>query len=171
MMWRLKNQLASLSYANKDDKLTWRELVGTIVAFLVCMLGCGALVAYESISGTAYFGFGINQACVATTEKGSLILVIVPIIVTLVINVINTVYSGFIFYQLMDSNVASKGGTTKRFITFLGRMISFQSLQWSLGLIFFVTQNEVVGFIFQVFLSFEGVIISGSFFWDEVKCK
>ena len=171
MMWRLKNQLASLSYANKDDKLTWRELVGTIVAFLVCMLGCGALVAYESISGTAYFGFGINQVCVATTEKGSLILVIVPIIVTLVINVINTVYSGFILYQLMESNVASKGGTTKRFITFLGRMISFQSLQWSLGLIFSVTQNEVVGFIFQVFLSFEGVIISGSFFWDEVKCK
>ena len=172
MMWRLKNKLASLSHENKEEnKLSWKELLGNVTAFVVFIFGCGFLVLYESVSGTSYFGFGANQLCVVTSDKGTLYLVIMPMLVSVILNVINTTYSGVVFYQLTASNVAVKGGTMKRLVTFLGRMMSFQSIQWSLGLIYFVTRNEIVGFIFEVFMSFEGFIMSGSFFFAEFVCK
>ena len=173
MMWRLKNDFASLAHANKCKKVSWGEVVANGAAVLMS-IGVGAVVLiYESVTEASIFGFGKNEFCVVTTGKGALLLVVIPTITTLIVNILSVVYSGCVLYSLTNANGGSNihSNTVARMLTFLGRMISFQSLQWTFGLVYYVTLNEIVGFLFEIFVSFEGLLISSGFFISELRSK
>ena len=164
LMWKLKNDLASLSIENKSSGgLTAREASFHGFAWLVCLASVTAIVVYEHTTTDAIFGFGERRVCLATSQKGMLYLIIIPTVVTLLLNIITTVYSGVTLTQLMRSRPLNRDPLVPRLLLFLGRMISFQSLQWALGLVYYVTQVDVVGFLFEIFLTFEGFIISSSY--------
>ena len=171
MMWKLKNDLASLSVKNKVQKVTWKEIVYHLCAVITCVVIVAAVVVYELVVDDALFGLGKNQHCLTTTEKGQLYLIIIPTITTLVVNALFTGYSVFTLYWLMASNPLIQVGITSRVLTFLGRMISFQGIQWILGLVHYVSGNEIVGIIFDVTASFEGMVIFASLAVAESRSR
>ena len=171
MMWRLKKNFASMAQENKDNKCDFAEILAHVTIFILSILGGCAPLIYEHVSQITVFGYGENHICVVTNRKGVLYLVIIPTLVMLIINFINTLYSGFSLYCLIKSNNSIQSSTPSRLFSFLGRMISFQSLQWVLGLIYYMTKNEILGFVFEILVSLEGVMISSTFFLAELKSK
>ena len=54
-------------------------------------------------------------------------------------------------------------------LVFLARMMSFEGLQWGIGLIFYLTQNQIVGIVFEIFAAYEGLFVFISQFGSEIK--
>ena len=171
MMWKLKNDLASLSQDHKKQKMTWKEIAYhavTVGAGVGIMVG---VFVYELVVDDTLFGMGKDEHCLTTTRRGKLYLIIVPTIVTLVVNALFTGYSVFTLYGLMVANPLIRVDIASRLLTFLGRMISFQGIQWILGLIHYVSGNEIVGLLFDITVSFEGLVIFSSLATVELRSK
>ena len=171
MMWKLKNDLASLSQDHKKQKMTWKEIAYhavTVGAGVGIMVG---VFVYELVVDDTLFGMGKDEHCLTTTRRGKLYLIIVPTIVTLVVNALFTGYSVFTLYGLMLANPLIRVDIASRLLTFLGRMISFQGIQWILGLIHYVSGNEIVGVLFDITVSFEGLVIFSSLATVELRSK
>ena len=171
LMWKLKNDVASLSFDKKSQNVTVAEVVYNTAILLFCSLVGVGIFLYDSHSGEPLFGFGKNQICMTTSKKGTLYLIVIPTMVTLIIGVVSTLYSGITLYLLTKSTQSVKKTSLSKLLTFLSRMISFQSTQWTFGLVYYVTQNEVVGLLFEIFGAFEGVFIFISLMMSELLGK
>ena len=172
LMWKLKNDVASLSIENKSSGgVTAREASFHGFAWLVCLASVTAIVVYEHTTTDAIFGFGERRVCLATSQKGMLYLIIIPTVVTLLLNIITTVYSGVTLTQLMRSRPLNRDPLVPRLLLFLGRMVSFQSLQWILGLAYYLSKKEIIGLLFEIFGSFEGLVMFCSFITVELRKK
>ena len=158
---------------SKDNKKSIVEVSVHIYIFIILLSSTGGCVPlfYDHVAKNPVFGFGMGDICVVMNAKGVLYFFIVPTLIMLLLNVLNTLYSGFTLYHLMASIQAFCNKTVSKLLNFLGRMISFQSLQWAFGLIFYVSQIEAVGLVFEILVSFEGLTISSSFFIAELKSK
>ena len=172
LMWRLKNDLASLSIENnRTGKVTKTELACHLIVWSFCILCVVGIIVYERLSGDPLFSFGEQRVCLMIKGKGVLYLVIVPTVVTLVLNIGSTLYSVVSLYSLSQSQPLNRESFLSRLLLFLGRMISFQSIQWIFGLVYYLTNNEIVGFLFEVFGSFEGLIIFSALIAPELKSR
>ena len=48
----------------------------------------------------------------------------------------------------------------KNLLIFLARLMTLQSAQWGLGVVFYLTLNDGVKFVLEVFIAYEGVLIA-----------
>ena len=168
VMWRLKNDLAAMAKENKSDKISKQEVGYQVFIWSFCIVLVGACLGYENLTEEMLFGYDENRFCLTSDEKGWLFLIIIPTAVTLVVNLATIVYSGCSLYFLMASKPLLRTCSVSRLLKFLARMICFQSLQWALGLIFYVSQNETCGLIFEIFGSFEGLMIFCALITSEI---
>ena len=104
-----------------------------------------------------------------TKESGALYLVVIPTITTLLINAVSTAYSGIILYFFTSSDHLISSVVIPRLLTFLFRMLTFQSLQWVFGIAYHFTKNEYVGTTFSILGSFEGLLIFCSLIRSVLK--
>ena len=135
-MWKINNDVASLQCGNRGKKLNVREWVYNAIVVSFCVLTVGGVVGYEHFTSDPQFDYGRDEDCVMAGKSGSLFLVIVPTFITIVVNLITTTYSGVTLYLYNISNPLIKENAVPRLMVFLIRMISFQGLQWVLGLVF-----------------------------------
>ena len=171
MMWRLKHDLAAMAEENRNNAISYGEVLTHAGAVVVSCIGGGVLLFYEFLSNKSLFGAGKNQLCIVTDPDGIVYFVVIPTVLTLIMNLFTTGFSGIILYQIMNANQLVHNNNVSRLLLFLGRLVSFQSLQWALGLIHYSTQNEIVGLVFEILVSFEGVMIASSYFIAECRAK
>ena len=162
LMWKLKNQLASMAAENGNKKMTVTEFCRYLGVIFFCFLYVVAFAVYERVKDVQIFGTTENQWCAVTHKKSAIYLVTVPTSLILLTNIFSTFYSGLTLYWITKSNSLVKTNTVSRLLHFLGKLMCFQGVQWAFGLIYFVTQNEIIQLFFVVLGSFEG---AGIFFF------
>ena len=169
IMWKIKNDLASMAFAHKDDRVSVREILYNVGAFGLSGGAIVTMVVTDFAAEGAIFGFGANHECMTTTEKGILYLLVVPTVVALFVNFTTTFYSGVVLCLVSTSVPCLETAVVSRVLRFLIRMVSFEGLQWIFGLIYFLFNDEIVGLLFIIFGTFEGLFIFCSLILAEIK--
>ena len=159
MMWRLKNDVASLAFENRMDEVSCAEIFGNIFAWSWAVCVPIVIFCYDSLADQTVFGIGKHSQCLTTTDKGNLYLIILPTCLTLFVNLMFTIFSTTTLYRMMASNPLIKVSVTSRLLRFLAKILTFQGLQWILGLVHYYDHHEIVGFFFELVGSLEGLVI------------
>ena len=172
MLWKLKNNIAEMALENKGSEKMGRGEKCCHVGAVVTSVGTiVAVIIYHFVIDDKLFGLGQNGQCLTATRSGVLFLIIIPMIVLLFLNILFTGFGGFMYYLLMTSNPLRRDNIARRLLLFLGRMITYQGIQWVLGLLYYVLDNETIGILFEIAGSFEGCIIFASLAPGEIGSK
>ena len=142
--------------------------VGAVVSSVGIII---AVFVYHLVVDDKLFGLGRNGQCIAATKSGILYLIIVPMLAFSILNVLFTGFGGFMYYSLMKSNPLRRDSSARLLLLFLGRMITYQGIQWVLGLLYYVLDNDTIGVLFEIAGSFEGCIIFASLAPGEIDSK
>ena len=159
MLTRIKYDMAALATNNRDDlKVSCKELLqyvfvwGTLVSFSVTAAGV------DFATDHAIFGYGMNDICFVTKPKAVFLAVVVPTAITVIINILTTLMSTLLMIDISKHGSVSIG-SVKSILTYLGRLMAFQSIQWVFGLIYYWLSNQIARFIFSFLSSYEGLFI------------
>ena len=84
-------------------------------------------------------------------------------------NIGTTIFSLIQYKSLVESEVDAG----KKLVIAVGRLIIFQSTQWIFGIIYYFTNNEIVRYIFEISVTYEGVLIIFSMYFRYIVafCK
>ena len=159
MLLRMKYDMAALSMENRDDrKVSWREVVQYFGIWGSILLLVTSFGIYEFALDGDMFGYGCAEICFITKPQALLYALVLPTSVTVGANILTTIISVCLML-LISKNYSGNITLAQSILNFLGRLLAFQSVQWVVGLAYYFSKNEVVGFIFSFLTAFEGVFI------------
>ena len=158
MMIKIKYDMATMANnKNKEGTIHWGEAARYFgVVAVVVILGIATAVV-EFALGKSVFGYGVNGMCFVTERQAILYSVVVPISLAVGMNVVSTITSVALLWSITQEEHSFLTAST--ILGSFCRLISFQSLQWIFGLVYFIDFNLVVSYIFSVLSSFEGAFI------------
>ena len=165
-MWKLNNDLGALANNVNRHAISIREVVYHMIIWSFCIIIVAIFLTYQFLTDNT-IEFASHQYCVVTKDNGMLFMVVIPTAITVSINLICVIFSSKVLFSLLVSrpvfdnsnNNGMDHQLVKKLISFLARLISFQSIQWFLGLIYYISGNEISGLLFEVFVSFEGLVL------------
>ena len=135
------------------------KFTGIWLGFL-CLVVC--FWVYDHIyNDDQLIGYGTDTSCIITQDTGRLFFLIIPMSGICLFNIGSTIFS-LIQYKLLVESEVDAG---KKLVIAVGRLIVFQSTQWIFGIIFYFTNNEIVRYIFEISVTYEGVLIIFSMYF------
>ena len=166
MMIDMKFNMAAVAANSKDyRKIGLKEALQFVgVSFIVMGFGISAAVVEftntdDDDDDPSFFGYGQDEVCFVTKSAAQLWFVVVPTAATVFINIISTLFSLLLIWNITKNNELNFG-SAESLLGYLCRLLAYQSIQWVFGLIYYLnTDLIVVGYIFSVFSSFEGMFI------------
>ena len=166
LMWKLNNDLGALANNVNGHAIGMKEVIYHVIIWSFCIFSVAMFLAYQYMTDSS-IEFATHQYCVVTKDNGMLFMVVVPTAITVSINLICVIYSSKVLFSMLISrpvfddsnNNVMDNQLVKKLFSFLARLISFQSTLWLLGLIYYISGNEIFGLLFEVFASFEGLVL------------
>ena len=159
MLLRMKYDMAALAKENRDDRKMSRREVAQYVGIWGSILVSTVLFGvYEFALDGDFFGYGQYEICFITKQKALLYAFVVPTSVTVGANILTTIISVCLYFSV-SKNHPGNTFLAQSILSFFGRLLVFQSVQWIFGIGCYFSSNEVVAFIFSFLTAFEGVFI------------
>ena len=149
------------------DKQEMVKFIGIWLGFFCLVV---SLWVYDHLyNSDQLIGYGVDTNCIVTQDMGRLYLLIIPTSGICLFNIGSAVFSLIQYKSLVESEVDAG----KKLVIAVGRLIVFQSTQWIFGIIFYFTNNEIVRYIFEISVTYEGVLIIFSMYFRYlvVFCK
>ena len=167
LLWQLNHNMAALTVENREPGLSQREVLLTIGVWIGPLGAVVILWCIEQFSHESPMHYGLEGYCMLTGERGRLFFIALPASIVVTIGVGNLVFSLIQFVKLRDKPMDKEGFFA--LVKFLMKLIVFQSLQWIFGVIFFFTANSTSKFIFELLVSFDGLLMALSYFSDVMR--
>ena len=139
------------------DKQEMAKFTGIWLGFLCMVIG---LWVYDHLyNDDQLIAYGVDASCIVT--RGRLNFLIIPARVVCLFNACSTIFSLIQYKSLVEAEV----DTGKKLVIAVGRLIVFQSTQWIFGIIYYFTSNEIMRYIFEISVTYEGVLIAFSMYF------
>ena len=169
MMWLLNSNMAVLSRENWEETRIGVEVLYFLGLWMGPGVLVGAVLCLEHFYDDNLFQYGHGQNCVLSGPSGTLYFVIVPVSVMVLVNVSSLAFSAIQWYKLWDDKMDQSYLT--KLIKFFGKLMTFQSFQWILGVVFYWTENEALKYAFEILVAYEGLFIALSYFSGKCICQ
>ena len=164
LFWKLSNDMASMSVEHQRQNgrhgITKTEIAVFTIIWVGFLMVVFTLWCYDHYVDNSFVGYGMDINCLIAGDEAKGYLVILPISVMCLYSIGTVLFSLFHYVSLMRSD-SSK---SKKLVIFVGRLIVFQSTQWVFGVIFYFTNDEIIRYLFEVSVAFEGLLIAFSMY-------
>ena len=152
-LWKMKQNMAAFSFENQQRDIDKKELATYLslwggVLFIVLGFWC-----HDTFIDAGIFGYGMNEDCLLTGYYGKLYSLVVPTTVAVATNI------GVLVMLFIQFRSLIEDATGRMLLTFMGRLVVFQSSQWIFGVVYFFNQDYVSKYLFEIFVAYEGLFI------------
>ena len=165
VLWQVNNDMAALAVENQRASVDKKEIITTVVVWIGGFLFVLSCWCFDHFVSDSFFAYGLNESCLVNGGGGRLYFVVVPTAMMIVVTMGTIAFSVVQFLaannKLVDREIFAK------FLKFLGKLVAFQSVQWILGIVLYFTLSQVCKYVFEILVSFEGVYMTISYFWDK----
>ena len=159
IFWKLSRNGTGQLQGDQRGPVTVVEIIAGIVVWL----GSGLLVIflwkYDHSKGGQYIGYGYKGLCYVTKKWGLLYTIVVPNIIACISNLLCSCYSIHQFMKVISNVHRNTSKILCMLSNFLKKLMAFQMLQWIFGLLYYFVPNEIVGFVFEFLVAYEGIFM------------
>ena len=167
MMWELNHNMAELHHDNQNQKMDGSEVFILLTIWLGSLSGVISLWAYDQFVDDSLVIYGQNEICLLSGKMGRIYFVVVPAVIMVTLNTGSLFFSIFQFKKLFEDKSSQIVWT--RLVSFLGKLIVLQSLQWVFGIVYFFTESSAAGHAFEILTAFEGTYMAISYFFSYLR--
>ena len=135
LMSKLNHNMANLTVENQRLFLKGLDIIVLVSlwsgSFIIIILSW----LYDYLNSKLFFSFGLNGICKATSNIGILYLIVIPGIVSIIINLLCLIFSIFHYNTILSGGL--KKDISVKLISFIIKLVVVQSLQWIFGIAYY----------------------------------